>query len=496
MLKRCTVLLIVFLTFLLCACSFGGGSSGGSSGSMSQSVATNSVVSENSESGSSSIGDSTRTAGSLDVSSNKSDESQTDLEIEVPVVNGSQAEKSPEECTVEDAESYAKSYAELAKTAADNAVNAETAEESEKYAELAKIYADKAEQYAEQAGTESAKNAAQEANDAVVAAAEKMAELYAELAKSAAENAANADSAEKAEQFLKEASEAAEKAGEYAELAETDVAKEAAQEAEKSAENAKSSFDLLQKEEQLEQYIEDLIKFIENSSSAGSAEDAAALENQADETAAKANELAYEIAQIKGEPVGEYVSKIEIAVAEAMLENYAKEAAAAAENAATAGTAEEAEKYAKQAQEAAEHAKAIGTQFGDNITENANKLISEAQQSAEAAVNVSEEKKAFEEASRQADTGLSYTKEDNGVYCFSVGSLNYKVFIESENSVKVEATGSLTGLSWTKNYTKKGNQYYKTVDLGWIKYTIPAFIMDGLVKDNLQSFFENIVKDI
>ena len=48
----------------------------------------------------------------------------------------------------------------------------------------------------------------------------------------------------------------------------------------------------------------------------------------------------------------------------------------------------------------------------------------------------------------------------------------------------------------TKNYTKKGNQYYKTVDLGWIKYTIPAFIMDGLVKDNLQSFFENIVKDI
>ena len=500
MLKRCTVLLIVFLTFLLCACSFGGGSSGGSSGSMSQSVATNSVVSENSESGSSSIGDSTQTAGSLDVSSNKSDESQTDLEIEVPVVNGSQAEKSPEECTVEDAESYAKSYAELAKTAADNAVNAETAEESEKYAELAKIYADKAELYAEQAGTESAKNAAQEANDAVlvakVAAAEKMAELYAELAKSAAENAANADSAEKAEQFLKEASEAAEKAGEYAELAGTDVAKEAAQEAEKSAENAKSSFDLSQKEEQLEQYIEDLIKFIENSSSAGSAEDAAALENQADETAAKANELAYEIAQIKGEPVGEYVSKIEIAVAEAMLENYAKEAAAAAENAATAGTAEEAEKYAKQAQEAAEHAKAIGTQFGDNITENANKLISEAQQSAEAAVNVSEEKKAFEEASRQADTGLSYTKEDNGVYCFSVGSLNYKVFIESENSVKVEATGSLTGLSWTKNYTKKGNQYYKTVDLGWIKYTIPAFIMDGLVKDNLQSFFENIVKDI
>lgn len=356
MLKRYTVLLIVFLTFLLCACSFGGGSSGGSSGSMSQSVATNSVVSENSESGSSSIGDSTQTAGSLDVSSNKSDESQTDLEIEVPVVNGSQAEKSPEECTVEDAESYAKSYAELAKTAADNAVNAETAEESEKYAELAKIYADKAEQYAEQAGTESAKNAAQEANDAVlvakVAAAEKMAELYAELAKSAAENAA------------------------------------------------------------------------------------------------------------------------------------------------TVGTAEEAEKYAKQAQEAAEHAKAIGTQFGDNITENANKLISEAQQSAEAAVNVSEEKKAFEEASRQADTGLSYTKEDNGVYCFSVGSLNYKVFIESENSVKVEATGSLTGLSWTKNYTKKGNQYYKTVDLGWIKYTIPAFIMDGLVKDNLQSFFENIVKDI
>lgn len=352
MLKRCTVLLIVFLTFLLCACSFGGGSSGGSSGSMSQSVATNSVVSENSESGSSSIGDSTQTAGSLDVSSNKSDESQTDLEIEVPVVNGSQAEKSPEECTVEDAESYAKSYAELAKTAADNAVNAETAEESEKYAELAKIYADKAEQYAEQAGTESAKNAVQEANDAKVAAAEKMAELYAELAKSAAENAA------------------------------------------------------------------------------------------------------------------------------------------------TAGTAEEAEKYAKQAQEAAEHAKAIGTQFGDNITENANKLISEAQQSAEAAVNVSEEKKAFEEASRQADTGLSYTKEDNGVYCFSVGSLNYKVFIESENSVKVEATGSLTGLSWTKNYTKKGNQYYKTVDLGWIKYTIPAFIMDGLVKDNLQSFFENIVKDI
>ncbi|MDD7450092.1 MAG: hypothetical protein PUK76_03525 [Treponema sp.] len=272
------------MTFLLCACSFGGGSSGGSSGSMSQSVATNSVVSENSESGSSSIGDSTQTAGSLDVSSNKPDESQTDLEIEVPVVNGSQAEKSPEECTVEDAESYATSYAELAKTAADNAVNAETAEESEK--------------------------------------------------------------------------------------------------------------------------------------------------------------------------------------------------------------------YAKQAQEAAEHAKAIGTQFGDNITENANKLISEAQQSAEAAVNVSEEKKAFEEASRQADTGLSYTKEDNGVYCFSVGSLNYKVFIESENSVKVEATGSLTGLSWTKNYTKKGNQYYKTVDLGWIKYTIPAFIMDGLVKDNLQSFFENIVKDI
>ena len=239
-----------------------------------------------------------------------------------------------------------------------------------------------------------------------------------------------------------------------------------------------------------------MIKFIENSSSAGSEEEAAALENQANETAAKANELAYEIAQIKGEPVGEYVSKIEIAVAEAMLENYAKEAAAAAENAATAGTAEEAEKYAKQAQEAAEHAKAIGTQFGDNITENANKLISEAQQSAEAAVNVSEEKKAFEEASRQADTGLSYTKEDNGVYCFSVGSLNYKVFIESENSVKVEATGSLTGLSWTKNYTKKGNQYYKTVDLGWIKYTIPAFIMDGLVKDNLQSFFENIVKDI
>ena len=376
----------------------------------------------------------------MDVSSNKSDESQTDLEIEVPVVNGSQAEKSPEECTVEDAESYAKSYAELAKTAADNAVNAETAEESEKYAELAKIYADKAEQYAEQAGTESAKNAAQEANDAVL------------------------------------------------------VAKVAA--AEKMAENAESSFDLLQKEEQLEQYIEDLIKFIENSSSAGSAEEAAALENQANETAAKANELAYEIAQIKGEPVGEYVSKIEIAVAEAMLENYAKEAAAAAENAATAGTAEEAEQYAKQAQEAAENAKAIGTQFGDNITENANKLISEAQQSAEAAVNVSEEKKAFEEASRQADTGLSYTKEDNGVYCFSVGSLNYKVFIESENSVKVEATGSLTGLSWTKNYTKKGNQYYKTVDLGWIKYTIPAFIMDGLVKDNLQSFFENIVKDI
>ena len=156
----------------------------------------------------------------------------------------------------------------------------------------------------------------------------------------------------------------------------------------------------------------DLIKFIENSSSAGSEEEAAALENQANETAAKANELAYEIAQIKGEPVGEYVSKIEIAVAEAMLENYAKEAAAAAENAATAGTAEEAEKYAKQAQEAAEHAKAIGTQFGDNITENANKLISEAQQSAEAAVNVSEEKKAFEEASRQADTGLSYTKEE------------------------------------------------------------------------------------